>query len=802
MYFKTAFRNLLRNRKHALLNILGLAVALAACIVIFLVIQFEFSYDKHLTNYKNIYEVVTKDKDADGEHFISGVPFPTIKYLRKDYPQYQFAELMQNYGSQIVAKDKNGSLNGKKFIEETGVFYGEPETMKMFQVKFLSGNADALKDVSSVAISKSIAEKYFGKWEDAPGRLLNFDNSDYDYQVTAVFEDVPENSDFPFKIVASYSGFVAHNPKDGWPLDDWGSNTSNHLVYAQLPANANTSNINRQLATFEKKYDNQSKENTRAHFLLPLAQLHFDERFSNNGDHTASKSSLLTLAFIGLLILLMACINFINLSTALAVTRSKEVGIRKVLGVSRSQLRIQILAETALVVCIASALALGLAALALPYTKNIVVVQSSISLFNTGSVLFVLAVTLITIILSGLYPAVIMSRFRPVEAIKNKISSSKVGSISLRRVLVVLQFAFSQMLIIATIIAVSQMNFIKTADLGFNKDAVLTIHGNSDSISLARQQGFKDALLARSDVKSVSISFDAPSSQNSWQTNFAFDKMEDRDFSLSLKFGDKDYFKTYQLKMAAGTQYENSDTARGFIVNETFVKKVGLKNAADAVGKMLRLGGSVPKPVIGVVKDFKVQSLHEEIPPLALFPNKKYSGLVGIKLSSNNLLRSNKEIEVLWNKYFPEYVYNANFLDEAINEFYKQEERLSLLYKIYAALAIFISCLGLYGLVSFMVMQKTKEVGVRKVLGASVSSIVYLFSKEFTILIAIAFFIAAPVAWYVMNNWLQDFKYRISIGFGVFALAIFVSVFIAWITVGYKAIKAAIANPVKSLRTE
>lgn len=802
MYFKTAFRNLLRNRKHSLLNILGLTVALAAVIVIFLVIQFEFSYDKNLPNYLSIYQIATKDKDADGEHFTGGVPFPLAKFLRKDFPQYTFGQLMQNFGSQVSARNTDGTMNGKKFIEETGIFYAEPEVMEMFGMKFLAGNATALNDVSSIIISKTAAEKYFDTWQNAVGRRLNFDNSSYDYQVAGVFEDFQENSDFRFNIVAAYAGFVANNPEDGWPLDDWGANTSNHQVYVLLPKEVNVSGINQQLANFEKKYNSDNLKSTRAHFLQPLSDIHFDERIENNGDHRTTKSSLLTLAFIGVLIILMACINFINLSTALAVTRSKEVGIRKVLGGSKTELRFQVFAETAMVVGVAALSGTLLAWLVLPYIKNIVVVQSNIDLFNTGSVIFILVIVLVTILLSGLYPAIIMSGFKPVEAIKNKIDSSKVGSISLRRILVVLQFAFSQILIIATIIAVSQMNFIKMADLGFNKEAVITISANSDSVSLARRQAFKDALLARNDVKYVTNSFDAPSSENSWQSNFAFDKMEDRDFSVNLKMGDENYLNAYGMQLIAGKYYESSDTARNYIVNETFLKKVGMRNPENAIGKMLRLGGSIPKPVIGVVKDFKMQSLREQIPPMVLMENKKYYSTIGIKLNSNNLLRSNKEIEALWNKYFPEYVYNASFLDESIDAFYKQEERLSLLYKVYAALAIFISCLGLYGLVSFMVVQKTKEVGVRKVLGASISSIVYLFSKEFTILICVSFLLAAPIAWYLMQRWLQDFQYRISIGIGVFVLAIFVSIIIAWITVGYKAVKAALANPVKSLRSE
>lgn len=799
-YFKTAFRNLLRNRKHATINILGLGVALAACIIVFLVIQYENSYDKHLANYNNIYQVVTKQQDADGEHFTNGVPFPVIKYLRKDNPDYQFAELMQSYGVQVTVRENGNAGTNKKFREETGVFYAEPELLKIFEAKFISGNADVLKDVNSAAISKSIAEKYFGNWQSAVGKTIAFDNEEQAMQVAAVFEDVPANSDFPFQIVASYEHFKSYDKT--WPQDDWGTNTSNHQVYVLLPANANVTAFNQQLAGFNKKYDDNQRHSGRINFLHPLKDIHFDERFSTNGDHVTSKASLYTLAFIGLLIILMACINFVNLSTALAVTRSKEVGIRKVMGSSKTQLKLQVLIETATVVIVAAVIAVLLAWFALPYIKNIMVVQEKLSLFNGGSMLFILIITLATIILSGIYPAFIMGRFKPVEAIKNKINTSKVGSVSLRRVLVVMQFAFSQILIIATIIAISQMNFIRKADLGFNKDAVLVLYMNTDSLSRARHDAFKNELLARSDVKQLSFSADPPSSDNSWGSNFAFDKMEDRDFNVQLKQGDFNYANTFGLQLVAGKFYGASDTAREYVVNETLIKKCGIKNPQDAIGKMLRIGGRKPMPVTGVVKDFKQASLREEIQPIVIFPNKRWYQTAGIKLSSNNLAKSKDEIKTLWDKYFPEYVYNASFLDENINRFYANEQRISMMYKVYAIIAIFISCLGLYGLVSFMVVQKTKEVGIRKVLGASVQSIMYLFSKEFTILISIAFVLAAPAAWYLMNSWLKDFAYKIEIGVGVFVIAILASILIAWITVGYKSFRAAVANPVKSLRTE
>ncbi|MFT3678997.1 MAG: ABC transporter permease [Ferruginibacter sp.] len=796
-YFKTAFRNLLRNRKHATLNILGLAVALAACIIVFLVIQFETSHDKHLKNYDNIYQVVTKDVDGEGEHYSGGVPFPATKFLRKDYPQYMFTEIFQNYGVQVTVK--NPGVENKKFREDVGIFYGEPELMKMFEVKFMAGSADILNDVNSAALSKSFAEKYFGNWKEAVGKRVNLDNSKHDFQVAAVFEDVPETSDFPFQLVVSYKGFIADDGNE-WPLDDWGSNTSNHQVYVMLPPGTNTAGVDKQLAVFEKKYNNNDVQTKRTHFLHPLKNIHFDDRFGINGDHITSKTSLYTLAFIGLLVILMACINFVNLSTALAVTRSKEVGIRKVMGSSRTQLRAQVFAETTLVVAIATIIALLLAWTALPYIKNIMVVQSKLFLFNPGSILFIIAVMLFTILLSGLYPSVIMGRFKPVEAIKNKINTSKVGSVSLRRVLVVMQFAFSQIFIIATIIAISQMNFIRKADLGFNKEALLVLSMNGDSASRARMPAFRDALMSRSDVKLVSFGHDAPSSENSWTSNFAFDKMEDRDFGVQLKFGDNNYAKTYGLQLVAGKFYEASDTCREYVVNETLLRKVGVTNPQEAIGKMFRLGGRRPMPVVGVVKDFKQQSLREAITPIAISPKAKNYQSAGIKLSSKNFATSNDEIKKLWDKFFPEYVYNGSFLDESINRFYQQEQRLSSMYKVYALLAVFISCLGLYGLVSFMVVQKTKEVGIRRVLGASVQSILYLFSKEFTVLITIAFLLAAPAAWYLMNDWLKNFVYKVNIGAGVFIAAIACSILIAWITVGYKAFKAATANPVKSLK--
>jgi ABC-type antimicrobial peptide transport system permease subunit len=458
--------------------------------------------------------------------------------------------------------------------------------------------------------------------------------------------------------------------------------------------------------------------------------------------------------------------------------------------------------ETALIVITAVILAICIASLCLPFIKHFASIEESLNLFNFQTFIFIVSIVIIVTILSGLYPSFTLSRYNPALALKNKITSANVGDISLRRALVVTQFAISQILIIGTIIAVSQMSFVSHADLGFNKEAVMLLSANSDSAVIARMPVFKEKLLQTPGIQSISFNTDAPSSDNLWSTNFAFNHKDDQKYNVALKFADEDYFKTFGLQLLAGRVYDKSDTIKEIVINETLAHKLGMRNANDAVGKDIRLGSGNWKKIVGVVKDFKTNSLKENIKPILMAENNKFYGLTAIKIKSSNIPQTQANIQSVWNSFFPEYAYTSTFMDDNIAKFYEQETHLALLYKIFAGLAIFISCLGLYGLVSFMAVQKTKEIGIRKVLGASVTNIVYLFSKEFTILIAIAFVVAAPVAYFIMHAWLNDFVYRIKPGIEIFLSAIIISIIIAWITVGYKAIKAAVVNPVKSLRSE
>ncbi|HEY4326947.1 MAG TPA: ABC transporter permease [Mucilaginibacter sp.] len=802
-YFKIAWRNIIRHKGYSAINIAGLTVGIAACLLIFVIIQYELSFDSFQPNYKSIYHIVTQQMHADGTSYTPGTAGPATEALRLEFPQAKVASINTNYGCQITVEDNNtaNATGGKKFTENVGVAFIEPEYFSIFNWKWLAGSAAVLTNPHMAVLDKSTATKYFGNWKNAMGRSIKMDNLIIS-KVAGIIEDAPTNSDFPFKVLISYITWKEY-PKNYYYSDGWGLLSSNHQIFMLFPKNVSESNIDARLKKFTAKYYKTGIKDQLI-FTQPLAAMHFDTRFGSTlGDHTTSMATLRTLSFIAILIIVMASINFINLSTAQSVGRSKEVGIRKVLGSTRKQLIMQVIGETAIIVLGAVVLAVVVAKIALPYLKNIASVPDDISLISSGSLLFLACTTVVVIILSGIYPALIVSGFKPVLALKNKITAASIGGIPLRRTLVVAQFAISQLLIIGTIVAVNQMDFVNKADLGFNKSAVLVIPGYTDSVSLLKMQAFKQQLLQNPAVKFASFSSDVPSSDNNSSTNFYFNQSKkELGFNAFLKIADADYFKTFGLRFTAGKGYEPSDTTRDVVVNQTMLRKLGVQRDEDAIGKTISMGGGPWAKITGVVEDFKTNSLRETVKPTIIFPYKKYESQVAIKITTKNLNATVASIQKLWETTYPEYAYNGFFLDDSIAKFYKQENQLALVYKIFALIAIFISCLGLYGLVSFMAVQRTKEVGIRKVLGASISSIVFLFSKEFMILIIISFVIAVPAAWYIMTGWLQNFAYRISINASIFVAAIAVSIIIAWVTVAYKSINAALVNPVQSLKSE
>jgi ABC-type lipoprotein release transport system permease subunit len=532
--------------------------------------------------------------------------------------------------------------------------------------------------------------------------------------------------------------------------------------------------------------------------LQPLNDIHFNTNYYG----PVQKERLYTFSIIGLFIIVIACINFINLSTAQAIRRAKEVGVRKVLGSTRLQLFWQFINETAILVLLAVALSLVLSFIALPFQNALMDIELQAD-FMTDHYLLIFLVVLMAIVipLAGLYPAMVLSGFKPVTALKGKISAAQAGGFSLRRGLVVVQFALSQALIIGMLVIAYQMHYFKNTDLGFKKEAIINVTlFDRDKASL---QTFRNQLQQNPDVARVSFSLTPPASNSNNNYDFIrFDSRTEKEgFQVNVKSADHQFMDLYGLQLVAGRNYLPSDSVREVVINETLMHKMGITDPEQIIGKPLHMWEK-SFPIVGVIKDFHPHSLHSEIPPMILAPVPSDYYLASIQLQTKNLQKSISSIETAWNQVFPAQIFEYAFLDDTVARFYRAEEVMATLTNVFAGIAIFISCLGLYGLVSFMAIQKTKEIGIRKVLGASVSQIILLFTKEFARLLLIAFLIAAPIAGYVMQQWLGNYPYGIKLSADIFLWAILITCIIAGITVCYQSVKSAVANPVKSLRNE
>jgi ABC-type antimicrobial peptide transport system permease subunit len=533
--------------------------------------------------------------------------------------------------------------------------------------------------------------------------------------------------------------------------------------------------------------------------------VHFDEKAGNYLGKTISPSRIRNLWLIAGFILFIACVNFINLSTAQAVNRSREVGVRKVLGSSRLQLKKQFLAETFILVACSVTISYLLAIPLLSFINTLLDVRLSPSLlWQPVMFLFILVVTLLVTLLAGFYPSLVMAAYNPVTALKTTLTTVSGKNINLRRTLVVVQFVIAQALIIGTLLMMKQMRFFNQSPMGFNKEALVNIPFPNDSAGRSKIDYVRNRLLNSSGIGVVSFNSQSPSDNDNWWTGFKFNHNEKEvDFAAISKFADASYLPAYQLPLVAGRNITRTDSIREFLVNESLVKKLGVTDPNMILNKEIDLwGGQIKGLVVGVIKDFNAASLKDYIAPVFISNVKGRYNTASVKIAGANMRAVVGGIEKIWNEAFPEFVFEYQFMDEKIAGFYKQENMLYNLYACFAAIAIFLSCLGLYGLASFMAAQRLKEVGIRKVLGASIQSIVYLFSREFIVLIGVAFVIACPITWYFMHDWLQQYAYRTSLSWWVFLSAGAVAMFIALVTVSFKAVKAASNNPVTNLRTE
>lgn len=790
-YLKIALRTLWRDKAYSVINIAGLSLGITCAILIFLLVQHQLSYDTYHAKADRTYRVVM-DLKFGSLIQTPGVPFNFPAALRQDFPEAEkIAAYIESSNTLVTFTGKNGKK--EKFQEEDIVGYVEPEFFEIFDYQWIKGNNKVLGNPDQAVLTERTAQRYFGK-EDPIGKIIRI-NNEKEYTIAGIIANIPPNTDHEQELFLPYLSRIAQLDKDD--RENWGSISSNHRTYVVLPENVSQKQLQSQLVALRNKYYKDEDLKTMNYIAQPLREMHFNPDYGGG----VQKSIIWALALVGVFLILTACINFVNLATAQAVNRAKEVGIRKVVGGNRGQLFRQFILETGLLTIIAVAVSMGLSQLALPYVNKLIEAELTLNFFSDPKFLIFLAATLVTVtFLSGAYPAMILAGFRPIEALKSKFATRQIGNFSLRRGLVVTQFVVSQLLIIAAIVITSQIEYFNKADMGFNKDAIVLMPLPIQDKT--KMQTLENQLLQVPGVEKVSFAFSEPASGNNNMTNFRYDtRQEGEKYQINTKPADDQYLETYGIKLVAGRNIFPSDTVREFLINETTVEKLGLKSPEEAVGKNLRVWG-IDAPIVGVVKDFNNRSLEKEIQPVCIMSQFDQYYTCSAKIGLANVPATLKSIEKIWNEHFPDNFYEYQFLDERIAEFYEGENIMMTLVRVFCGIAIFIGCLGLYGLVSYMAVRKTKEIGIRKVLGASVADILVIFSKEFVRLVLIAFLLAAPLGWWAMNKWLQDYTYRIHIGVGIFLLAIGATLAVVVLTVGYRSLRAATVNPTDSLRSE
>jgi ABC-type antimicrobial peptide transport system permease subunit len=683
----------------------------------------------------------------------------------------------------------------------------------VFHFAVKSGNAGAaLARPGTVLLAEKTATRLFGA-ENPVGKNLKLAGI-LNLEVAGVIADSPGNSHLPFSMLVSYpsltSDFVG-----GLQLDDWGIN-SNGYAYMRLPSQFSLAQFQERLHALANKYVNNTDQASHTRYLLqPVADIHFNKKYADsNPTSTLSGEYLYWLAAIGFFLLAIACINYINLSTAFGMRRSMEVGVRKSMGAQRGQLAAQFLTETFLLTTAVVVLAGFTLQFWLPMLNNFLGSEVPLHWLNGQNLAFLAGICITTALLSGVYPAVVLAGYSPAKAIKGKVAMASRASLQLRRGLVVFQFSIAQIFIAGVLVVAMQMDYVRSRPLGFQKEHVLDIP--LPESKPAQLTSLRSKLGEIPGVQSLSFSLGAPTSNNGFGTDFNLsERFSTEKLNVEAKLVDRFYLETYGLKMLSGRYFDENDEkqvqetvpeeARRYnvVLNETAVKKLGFATPEAAIGQKVKLGlNEIEAPVIGVVKDFHISSLHESVEPVLLIQFPYFTFNAGLKLATNTSAENLASIQKAWESVYPERLYESTFLDEHLAGLYQADERSYGLIRLFSLLALFINALGLIGLVSFVVEQKRKEIGVRKVLGASAAGITGLLSVEFLKLVLIAIVLASPLAYYFMQQWLGDFAYRISLHWWMFALAGLAAVTVALLTLSFQTVRAAMANPVKALRSE
>lgn len=795
-YFKTAMRNLQKNKLYSAINIFGLTIGLSACLLIGVYINHELSYDKFNTNASRIVRVAMTFGSAGTDNAVATTGTKVGPQFKRIFPS------VEDYARTFISH--NVVKSGDKIFDEPRILYADEPFFKMFSFHLVEGDASTALDApDKIVITQSMARKYFGS-EEAINKTIT--SGGKDLKVSAVCEDVPQNSQLKFDFVTQFMNLGNGVKEETW----W---TANWVTYLLVRDEKGIAQLQQQITEYTKstvlRTDAGLKDNDYLRYTLePLTKVHLYSSLPGF-EPNSSIAYIYMFALIALLILIIACANYTNLATAQSAGRSGEIGMRKVMGASKHMVFMQFMGESSVITCIAAVFAFVISILLIPYFNNITGKQFTVDvLLQPMPVIALVLFSLAVSFFAGLYPALVLSGTQIIGVLKSGFSFTGGNNI-LRKTLIVAQFGISVFLIIYTIIILQQMHYMQTKNLGYDKDhlVVLPIGGNMSQ----NFQSIKDAFLQVKGIASVTASYDTPEYVGWGDGITATDEKGKHEISINAMPVDLDFTKTTKMQLVAGRDFLQSDFAlmdtannsenyqQPYIINETLAKKIGW-TPQQSIGRMIE--NRAMGPIVGVVKDFNFSSLHDPIGPMLIFLGRDFSRNFIIRVNDNDVQSLLGRMEMVWKQHVPDRPFNYHFLDDSYNKLYLAEQRTSILFSMAAGLAIILACLGLFGLAAFTTVQRTKEIGIRRVLGANLSSITLLVAKNFLQLVAIAILIAAPLAWWAGNKWLQDYAFRIPVQVYVFTATAIVTVLIALITVSYHSLKAALMNPVKSLRTE
>ena len=786
-FLTTTMRNLLRQKTNTATSLIGLTLGLTCSLILFLIIIHGNSFDTYHQHRDRIFRIVTQSKGNNGINYTQGVPVPLAEAVKNDFPQVEESVLTSYHRDNLIAAvQPDRSI--KKFEEPTGVVFTGTSFFKIFDRMIIAGSKEKLLDQPGDAvISKMWAMKFYGD-ENVIGRVLQYDGAEY--TIEAVMENVPTNTDLPFELMLS--SVTIRNVLD---QKNWGDLDDNKNCYVLLKSSADVATMEAAMPAFINKYlgSNSSNDHETSFILQPLRILHFDMRFGNYNTRFP-KMVQRTYVLIAIFFLITSSINFVNLTTAEAIKRLREVGIRKVLGSSRKELVIQFFGEALFLTVLSTIISLAVIQVALPFLNSLM--EMSLTLVMSGSTLvMIIGITIFMAMLSGLYPAILISSFKPVLALKNQLGNNVGMAKGLRKGLVVFQFFICQLFIFCTMLLMRQMEFIQKQDIGFEKEAIINLPIPEKS----NIRTFKNEILGLPGVEQASLNFSAPSHKAVIGTSFTI-AGGDQQLDTQVKPVDGDYIDLFGIALVEGVKLEDRDTVYSVVVNEKFVADAGFKNNIDIIGEELDFWGKLV-PVIGVVKNFNTTSLDKPLEAVMLVNDVNSFQNMAIRIKPTDMQETIANIKVKWENAFPEYIFKYTFMDQQIKDLYKGEQRITAFLKILTLITIVIGCLGLFGLVSYMANHMRKEIGVRKVHGASNASIILLFTNEFAKLILIGFVLATPIAWYFMNIVLNEFAYKTPLGPMIFISGLGVTAIIVILTVGFRSYKASTTNPVGLLKS-